>query len=394
MQESIQKSLHNHPDIKTFMLKVKQSQKGYKAAYADYLPQINAQVDYNPIQTFALPVNGSFNTIDDDSWNVGVNLKQKLWDFSKTAAKVEASMVDKDISTLSLAEAKVLLAYKVKTLYKQMVVQKEAIGVRQKDLKVKQAYYQQAKALVIQGLKTKADESRFLSEVYVARDNLAQAKTAYEKAKSSLSIYMGETIPKHVKLQHNILKKRAHFGRDLQQEVIANNLQVKIDALNIQKNKLLHKSTKASHYGSIDLVASYNQLDTLNNYDSKFVGISLNIPLYSGGRMSAQEQQAKIGTQIAQEQQASKILALKEELAALLLDIKHYNQTIAAKKAQLKAVINSQKVLQARYKEGLTTYIELLDAATQVLASRLGILEAYYAKSVTINRIEYLKGKI
>ena len=394
MQESIKKSLANHPDIKTFMLKIKHSQKGYNAAYADYLPQINAQADYNPLQTFALPVNGTFNTVDDSSWNVGVNLKQKLWDFSKTAAKVEASMVDRDISTLSLAEAKVLLAYKVKTLYKQMIVQKEAISVRQKDLQVKQAYYKQAQALVRQGLKTKADESRFLSEVYVSRDNLAQAKAAYEKAKSSLSLYMGETIPKKVTLQHRILKKSAHFGKNLQKEVIANNLQVKIDALNIEKNKLLHKSAKASHYGSIDLVASYNRLDTLNSYDSKFVGISLNVPLYSGGRMSAQEQQAKIGTQIAQEQQASKILTLKEELHALLLDIKRYKQTITAKKAQLRAVMNSQKVLQARDKEGLTTYIELLDATTQILASRLGILEAYYAKSVTINRIEYLKGKI
>jgi len=394
MQESITKTLAHHPDIRSFILKIEHSKKSYKSAYADYLPQVNAQAEYNPVQTFALPVNGIFHTVDDDSWNVGVSLKQKVWDFSQTAAKVEASMVDKDISILSLEGAKVLLAYKVKSLYKLMVVQKEAIAVRQKDLQVKQAYYKQAQALLKQGLKTKADESRFLSEVYVAKDNLAQAKAAYEKAKTSLSLYMGEPIPKYVKLQSSMIKQRAHFGKNLQKEVLANNFQVKIDALNIEKNRLLHKSAKASHYGSIDLSASYNRIDTLNSYNSKFVGVSLNVPLYSGGRMSAEEQKAKIGTQIAQEQQVSKILSLKEELSSLLIDIQRYNQSITAKKVQLKAAKNARKVLEARYKEGLATYIELLDATAQVLGSRLGILEAYYSKSLTIDRIEYLKGKI
>ena len=394
LQESINKTLTNHPDIKSFVLKIKQSQKNYNASFADYLPQINLQAEYNPLQTYALPVNGTFHTIDDDSWSAGVNLKQKIWDFSKTSSKVEASKVDEDISKLSFKEAKVLMAYKVKSLYELMVVQKEAIKVRQKDLQSKKAFYDQAKALVKQGLKTKADASRFLSSVYIAQDNLAIAKASYEKAKTSLSLYMGDKIKDNIKLESNVIKKKYNFDKNIQKEIIKSNYQVKIDALNIDKNRLLHKSAKASHYGSLDLVASYTHLDTLNSYDSKFIGISLNIPLYSGGRMSAEAQKAKIGTQIAQEKKASKILALKEELTSLVIDIKRYNKTIEAKKAQLNAANSTKKVLEARYKEGLATYIEALDAASLVLNAKLGVLEAYYSKSIAINRIEYLKGKI
>jgi len=235
MQESIDKTMVNHPDIKSLVLGVKQSKEGYNSAFADYLPQVALQAQYNPVQTFVMPSSGSFHTIDDDGWNAGASLKQKIWDFSKTSSAVNASKLDEDISKLSLEEAKVLLAYKVKSLYKTMVVQKEAVEVRKKDLKTKVAYYEQAKALVKQGLKTEADASRFLSSVYIAKDELSIAKSLYEKAKTSLSLYMGEKIEDSVELEYELLKQKYNFDEDTQKEVLDNNYQLKIKS-NQQKH--------------------------------------------------------------------------------------------------------------------------------------------------------------
>jgi outer membrane protein TolC len=376
------------------MLKIEQSKEGYNSAYAEYLPQINLHAEYNPLQTYALPVNGAFNTLDDDGWGVGIDLKQKIWDFSKTSSKIEASKLDKDISKLSLQEAKALMAYKVKSLYGLMVVQKEAITVRQEDLKTKKAYYAQSKALVKQGLKTKADASRFLSAVYIAKDKLAIAYAAYEKAKTTLSLYIAQEIKEDVRLEYDVIKKEYHFDVNVEKSILENNYQMQIDTQNIDKNRLLHKSAQASHYGSIDAVASYNHLDTLNSYDSKFIGLRLNIPIYSGGKTTAQAQKAKIGLHLANEKKASKILALKEEISRLFIDINRYKISIEAKQSQEKAANETKKVLEARYTEGLSTYIEVLDAISLVLDARLGVLEAYYAKSIAINRIEYLKGNM
>jgi outer membrane protein TolC len=393
LQESIDKTLTNHPDIKSFMLKIKQAEKAYEASSSEYRPQLNLQANYNPIQTYALPVNGTFHTLDEDGSSIGVNLKQKIWDFSKTSSLIKASKLDEDISKLSLKESKALLVYKVKALYDLMVVQKEAMRVHQQDLKTKRAFYQQARALTKQGLKTKADESRFLSAVYVAEDNLAKAEAAYLKAKNSLSLYMGEDISDDVTLQEDIIRREYNFD-GVEEEIIKNNYQLKIEDLSIDKNRLLHKASKASGYGSIDAVASYNHLDTLNSYDSKLVGVNLNIPLYSGGRISAQTQKAKIALQIAKEKKNSRVLALKEDIEKLLIDIKRYDKTIKAKKAQLNSANETKTILNARYKEGLTTYIEVLDATTTVLSAKLGVIQAYYSKHEAINRVQYLKGKI
>ena len=393
LQESIATVLKNYPDVKSFELKIKQSEASYKSAFADYLPQINANAQYNATQTYVLPQNGIFHTVDDSGWDAGVNLKQKVWDFSKTSSKVNATKLEKDISKLSLKELKALLVFKVKGLYELMVVQKEAIRVRKQDLESKAAYYAQAEALVEQGLKTEADASRFLSAVYIAKDNLAIAQTSYEKAKNTLSLYMNKKIADNVSLESERLKKELTDAQNVEKEILNKNYSLRIDAKNIEKNILLHKSAKASHFGSIDVVAAYNHIDTLNVYDTKLAGITLTIPLYSGGRVSAEAQKAQISADISKEQRRSRELALKEELESLLLDIKRYDQTVAAKKAQLDSAKKTKDVLDARYKEGLSTYIEVLDATSLVLNAKLGLLEAYYNRTLSIDRIDYLKGK-
>lgn len=79
----------------------------------------------------------------------------------------------------------------------------------------------------------------------------------------------------------------------------------------MSKSELSYKSVKASHYGSVDAMASYIHQDTLNEYDSTLVGITLNVPLYSGGRTSALVQQAVINKQSAELEYNSKELLLK-----------------------------------------------------------------------------------
>jgi outer membrane protein TolC len=230
--------------------------------------------------------------------------------------------------------------------------------------------------------------------VYNARDDLAIAKSGYEKAKSSLSLYMGKKIDANTTLESDLLQEAFDSKQNVQKEVLDTNYNLKMDSKTIEKNILLYKSAKAAHYGSLDIVASYNHIDTLNAYDSKLAGITYNIPIYSGGRVSAQAQEAQISSQISQEQKRSRELALKDETETLVLDIKRYNETIEAKKAGLFSAKETQNVLDGRYKAGLATYIEVLDATSLVLNANLGLLEAYYSRALSIDRIEYLKGKI
>jgi outer membrane protein TolC len=391
LQESIDKTLSAHPNIKSFMLDVSLSEQNYLLVRSAYLPQINLQAQYDVQHTYALPQNGKFNTLDKAGYQAGVSVGQKIWDFSKTSSKIDAAQRDEEIAKLSVEEAKALLIYKVESLYATMLIQNKAIAVRKKDMQTKEALYNQAKALVKEGLKTSSDETRFLSSYYEAKDILGVAEASFAKAKATLSLYMGEKIDENITLEKGLLENKINM-KSYDENLLSNNTELKIQDQNIQKNILQHQSAKAAHYGSLDAVASYTHFDTLNAYDASVVGVVLTVPLYSGGNISATEQMASIATNKSREQRSAKHLELQEELHALLIDLKSYENTIVAKKAQIEAAKSTEELLGARYKEGLATYIELLDATTFLLSSELGLLEAYYSRSMAQNRIKYLTG--
>ncbi len=390
--EAIEKALAYHPDIKRFILQVTSAQEGVKQSRSDYLPQVRLNAEYDPTRTYVLPQNGQFHTIDSDGWQAGVVLNQKIWDFGKTSSAIDSSKAETKIAALSLVDAKALMAYNVKTQYNLMVVQRKAVEVRQKDLEAKEALYKQSEAMVKQGMKTRADSTRFLSSYYVAQDNLSISEAAYEKARVALSLYIGEEVAADVTLQEEILSPQEQEAVAYK-EIENANPQLQSAKAGVEKSELLYESVHASHYGSIDAVASYNYQDTLNSYDASLVGITLTIPLYVGGRISAQAQQAKLAEDVAQATYDSKALALKQEVQALEVDLTRYEKTIAAKKAQLEASQETMTLLNARYKEGLATYIEVLDATALYLNAELGLLEAYYSRGTILNRIDYLQGK-
>ncbi len=391
LQECIQKTLHTHPDIKRFLLQVKSSQKEIDITRSDYLPQLSFEAEYDPTRTYVLPANGIFNTRDDDGWQVGVTLKQKIWDFSRTSSLIKAQETQQEIAGLSLQDAKALLAYKVKLQYELVLVQQKAIDVRKHDFQVKKALYEQARAFVDKGLKTHADATRLLSSTSIAKDNLAIAESNLTKAEMVLSLYIGEPLPQNITFENPEIKtvvNRVDEESVLDHSPVLEGLKKKI-----KKNEFLYQATKSSHYGSIDAVASYSHIDTLNSYDSTLVGVMLSIPLYTGGRLSAREEQALIDKQSAGSEYDAKVLELKQEFRTLLADLKRYRHTIKAKNVQYKSARQTEEVMKGRYREGLATYIEVLDATAVKLDAQLGLLQATYDRSRTIHRLEYLQGK-
>ena len=392
LDECIDKAIERHPDIRHFIFQIDKSQKGVDIARADYLPQISLNGEYDPLRTYTLPANGVFNTKDDDGWSVGGIVNQKIYDFSKTTLNIDAQKEQTAIAKLSLKDARALLAYKVRLQYELMLVYKKAIEVREKDMHSKEELYNQANALVNQGMKTTADATRFLSSYYIAKDNYAISKANFNKARVTLSLYIDEQIKENIDLQDTISDNVMYV--DDEDKILQKSPTLNMLKEDIKRNDLLYRSIKASHYGSLDAVASYTHQDTLNEYDSTLVGVTLKIPLYTGGRTSASAQQAMINKDDAKASYDSKALLLKEEIQKIYIDLDRYEKTVAAKTAQKDAATSTYNLLNARYKEGLSTYIEVLDALSQKLDAELGLLSVMYEKSSSINRLKYLQGKI
>ena len=154
-----------------------------------------------------------------------------------------------------------------------------------------------------------------------------------------------------------------------------------------------YQSKPAEHFGSIDAVAEASHFDTLSQYDTTLLGVRYAIPIYTGGILSAQAQQEKIGQMMAAEKKESKRRAVIQEARSLMADLKEVQKRIDARRAQMVSAKETQALIEARYEEGLATYMEVLDAEAVWLDAKLGLLGAYYTRLEQLYRLEYLNGK-
>jgi len=392
LQECLRQALQNHPDIKAGLLEIRLQNARLKTAQSDRLPQVSAYAEYDPQRTYVMPQNGTFHTLDKEGWSAGVSLRQQIFDFSKTAHRIASAKTAEEIARLNYEEARALMRYNVRGAYALVAVQAKALEARKKDLEAKRAMLKQARALVANGLKTRADESRFEAAVRQAEEALALAQSAYEKARISLEALIGQKLAKEDRVDRSVLLRvpsQVAFSASLP----VNNYRLQAAKAQIRSAEAGYKSARAEHFGSFDLIADATHFDNLTDYDTTLVGVRYAVPLYSGGRISAKTTEAKLSRLKSMEGYESLRRAINRDYLSVLADLKAADARIEAKEAQRVLAQKTLELVEGRYKEGLATYMEVLDAQALKLDAELGLLSARYNKYERINRLEYLNGK-
>ena len=155
---------------------------------------------------------------------------------------------------------------------------------------------------------------------------------------------------------------------------------------------------RAGHTPRVDLVASYakNNSDTLNtlNQDSKqkSIGFQINVPLYSGGAVSAGTRQAVAATEKAKaDQQATtdKVLVELRKQHAVVVS------SVARLRALDKAVASGAMLVTATeqsIKGGVRINLDLLNAQQQLYTSRRDQAQARYSYLLAMLKLRAAAG--
>jgi len=67
------------------------------------------------------------------------------------------------------------------------------------------------------------------------------------------------------------------------------------------------------------------------------------------------------------------------------------NGTIKMLKSELKYSRDLKNAVNARYKNGLSNYLEVLDSINLIYATKLELLQSYYKRALLIAKLEYLQ---
>ncbi|MCW8917902.1 MAG: TolC family outer membrane protein [Gammaproteobacteria bacterium] len=156
---------------------------------------------------------------------------------------------------------------------------------------------------------------------------------------------------------------------------------------------------EAGHYPTLDLVASHGYSDTTDDptgyeADTTSIGVQLSIPIYSGGRTTAQSREARALYAQAQESLEAQRRATVREVRSAYLGITAGISQVLARKQALSSAQTALQATQAGFEVGTRTAVEVLNAQQVRYGAQRDYARARYDYLLASLRLKQAAGSL
>jgi outer membrane protein TolC len=134
----IRQVIGNYPSIKKAEQDIEAANARIGLAKSAKLPFINASASYTriaPVVSLTIPSMGTFEMNPANNYNAGINYNQMIYDFGKTADKVELENQNKKLSELSINQLKQQLSLSLLNNFYSILYLQEAIKIKNDEIK-------------------------------------------------------------------------------------------------------------------------------------------------------------------------------------------------------------------------------------------------------------------
>ena len=391
IKDAVVFALENKADAKRADLAIKKAEYKIDEAKAGALPQVsaNAGLQYNPIiQEMALTTNGKNENGESvkqtsiikmgQPWNtnVGVNVYQTIFD-QRVFTGLKAAKSTREFYQINADLTDEQIIERVATAYYQVFVQEEKLKTIDKSLENTTKVKNVIKSLVDNGLAKPIDLDRVIVQLNNISSSRQQLVNAVEISKNALKFYMGYPIKQEINLEDVTIEPNLLILED----EINTSTRTEFKVLEKQKELLgfVKEAEKANLYPTVGLSGNYGlqgfgeQFITSKNYmwsDLASIGLSVKVPIFTGGSTKAKINQAEIDLLDIEEQMNDTKLGLDLEYQNAKSQIEN---TLKSVDIQRENVSLAGKVLsntQSNYQHGLATLTEIIDSENALTDAR------------------------
>ena len=385
LNEAIEETLKTNPIAHIASLHYESTVEESKNVNSALYPRIDINSAYYPTKTYVMPSNGTFATKQNDGIHADITAIYSLWDAGRTNNRIDAASSAQDGALFNQKLTQNELIEQVWLRYYGVAYADALIVASESSVKFYEGAYNQALSMHKSGLKTEADELRFQASLLESRDYLKRAQNEYEKTKLSLEVLVGRNDPITVRQtdldeKANAIIPQNQTLESLREELRLSNPQLKALNATVIQNKALSDAVSSQQYGEVFLVGSAGYDDSLSSYDTYQAGITGSLPLYDGGKLSAEAQKSRIAYSISKQEFESVERELWQMLYGAYKDLQRTDETIKAKEGVIVATSKNLRLVEERYKQGLSTYIDVLESQNTLDSAQAGLAEAKYQK--------------
>ncbi len=327
-----------------------------------------------------------------------VELNQTLWAGGKVGLGLKAAKEYRNLSELSVDVAREDLRVSLTEAFYATVLAEEALEVTLESFEQSKAYFEQVKSMNDQGMVSEYDLIR--SEVMVAnmRPQVTAAATnvdlSYKALKNLLGINLNKEVVVEGELEDSgelLLAYDDAVQLATSQRVEFRQLDHSINLYKIQE-KVYNRSWLWPNFFAQLSWSTTAQSEDMNFPKYEFLGgygalVGVSIPLFDGLSSYHKAQQAKVDVRNTMRQRSQLERGVQLQVYAAQREYEKAQEQLKAALDARNLAERGYDIAQVRYKEGVGTQLEVLDAHQALSGSKANVLNAKY--NLRVARAEF-----
>lgn len=363
------------------------NKEGQVQARAALLPQINGQASLSRSRAEADGVSGSITT---NRRTYGVDGSQTLFNWSQFA-NLRAQRALSTAADYDLESANDDLIVRTAATYFNVLVAIESLSAAQTNEAAARKQFDYADKRLEVGLAPITDVHEARAQYDQARADTILARNALEDAYQALTELTGQPVRNLRALPEDFRPELPGNRGDVDQlvaDAVARNPALKAQQLQVSAAEASVSAARGGHYPSLSLGASWGKSATWGDSvggasrdpdaTTNSIGLTLNVPIFSGGATQSSVRQALAQRDIAQD-------GYEQQRRALDRNTRNAWQTLVAGISEVEArrlaVVSAQSAYDASQvglEVGTRTVLDLVQNQRTLFAAQLNYAQARY----------------
>jgi len=392
VEEAVVHALSTNEEARIARADVDRTEGAVREAFARALPSIDGS--YQLTRNLQSPVlffnqEGETTQIQlggDNDHSFGLSLRQTLFDKSLGAA-IEAAEHGSAASEAAYGRALSNVAFRARQAYYRALRDQERVRVRESALQLAETRLEQVEQHHEVGIASDFDLLTARVGVENERPALIQARNALRLSLNSLKRVVGFPLDAPVELVDTLAYEPVLVGLD---EVTRRALQARGDLVSQRRSVELQKEIveveRASTFPSVELQLDLTRRASSDDFipdDRDFsqtatASLQIDIPVFDGRSGDGRTLQARADVVAARE----RLRALERDVELEVLDawqsLEAAGESVEASRAALEQAQRAYDIALVRFRNGLSTQLELDEAEQDLIVAESNLAETLY----------------
>jgi outer membrane protein TolC len=402
LEEAIRIALERNQDVLIAEQRLLESRRALAESRAAFFPTLAAVAGYQRIDespSFEVPMFGEVDFMPTESYQAGFVAEQPVYTGGRLVYAHAMARSGVRSSTEQRQAVYNELVFRVKEAYYSILLAQRYADVAEQSVKLLDAHLRDVQRFVESDLAARVDLLRTDVQRADAEQRLNSARNAVDLSKSAFNNLLDRRLDKPVKVE-DVLKYEARVITVQEASEAALEQRPELRALEaaVEVAERSVSMARADYYPTVAARGTYDwqkgtQLEILDDGWHWTVGVSASMSLWNWGATRARVAQARARAEQTRLNLDKARDGVALEVRQAFLKMGEAEKNVAVSEKAVVSAQESYRTTKERYREGVGTNTDVLDAETALATAEANRYQALFDFNIAVARLEKAIGQ-